>query len=49
MRQLQQTITINTDGVSLTEFTETVAEIVEASGIEAGLAHFFAATPRHRF
>jgi len=41
MRQLQQTITINTDGVSLTEFTEAVAEIVEASGVEAGLAHVF--------
>jgi len=41
MRQFQQTITINTDGASLTEFTEKAARIVEASGISVGLTHIF--------
>jgi len=41
MHQFQQTITINTDDASLTEFTGKVAEIVKASGIMTGLAHVF--------
>ncbi|MFA5958270.1 secondary thiamine-phosphate synthase enzyme YjbQ [Hyphomicrobium sp.] len=41
MRQHQETITIETRGQSLIEFTRDVARILKASGIETGLAHVF--------
>ncbi len=41
MRQHQQTLTIETQGQGLSEFTLDVVEIVGDSGIEIGLAHIF--------
>ncbi|HML28927.1 MAG TPA: secondary thiamine-phosphate synthase enzyme YjbQ [Hyphomicrobium sp.] len=41
MRQYQQTLTIETRGQSLTEFTLDVVQIVSDSEIEVGLAHIF--------
>jgi secondary thiamine-phosphate synthase enzyme len=41
MRQYQQTLTLNTDGQGLTEFTDETARIVAASGIITGLVHVF--------
>ena len=41
MRQYQQTLTLNTDGQGLTEFTDETARIVAASGIVTGLVHVF--------
>ena len=41
MRQFQKTLTIETHGPGLTEFTGKAAEIVAASGIETGLANIF--------
>jgi secondary thiamine-phosphate synthase enzyme len=41
MRQHQETITIETGGQGLIEFTRDVARIAKASGIETGLAHVF--------
>ena len=41
MRQLQQTISIATNGQGLTEFTREVAAVVARSGIATGMAHVF--------
>lgn len=41
MRQHQETLTIETSGQSLVEFTRDVARIVKTSGISSGLAHIF--------
>ena len=41
MRQLQQSILVETAGPGLVEVTSEVAKIVAASGIETGLAHVF--------
>ncbi|MFT3730907.1 MAG: secondary thiamine-phosphate synthase enzyme YjbQ [Hyphomicrobium sp.] len=41
MRQHQQTLTINTRGQGLTEFTLDVVEIVNAAEIEVGVVHIF--------
>ncbi len=41
MRQHQETLTIETHGQSLVEFTADVVQIVRASGIQTGLAHVF--------
>src|SRR6185312_13971637 len=41
MRQYQQTLTLNTDGQGLIEFTDETAQIVAASGIGTGLVHVF--------
>ncbi len=41
MRQYPETLTIQSHGQGLTEFTKDVARIVRASGIETGLAHVF--------
>jgi secondary thiamine-phosphate synthase enzyme len=41
MQQFQQTITLETNGPGLLEFTDKTAQIVAASGISTGLAHIF--------
>ncbi|MBS0233631.1 MAG: YjbQ family protein [Proteobacteria bacterium] len=41
MRQQQETLTIETHGQSLVEFTADVVRIVQASGIQTGLGHVF--------
>jgi secondary thiamine-phosphate synthase enzyme len=41
MQQFQQTITLETNGPGLLEFTDKTAQIVAASGISTGLAHVF--------
>jgi secondary thiamine-phosphate synthase enzyme len=41
MHQHQQTLTLNTNGQGLTEFTDQTARIVGASGVVTGLAHIF--------
>jgi len=41
MRQFQQTIRIETNGQSLIEFTDEVAQIVADSGIRTGVAHVY--------
>lgn len=41
MQQFQQTITLETSGPGLLEFTDKTAQIVAASGISTGLAHVF--------
>jgi secondary thiamine-phosphate synthase enzyme len=41
MRQFQKTLTLETNGPGLTEFTGKAAEIVKASGIETGSVHVF--------
>jgi secondary thiamine-phosphate synthase enzyme len=41
MHQFQQTITLETNGPGLFEFTDKIAQIVAASGISTGIAHVF--------
>ncbi|MET0406845.1 MAG: secondary thiamine-phosphate synthase enzyme YjbQ [Hyphomicrobium sp.] len=41
MRQYQETLTIETRGQSLTEFTRDVARIIKAAGMATGVAHVF--------
>jgi secondary thiamine-phosphate synthase enzyme len=41
MRQHQQTLTLETNGPGLIEFTSETAQIVAASGIATGVAHVF--------
>jgi secondary thiamine-phosphate synthase enzyme len=41
MRQYQRTLTLNTNGQGLIEFTKETADIVAASRIVTGLAHVF--------
>jgi secondary thiamine-phosphate synthase enzyme len=41
MQQFQQTITLETSGPGLLEFTYKTAQIVAASGVSTGLAHVF--------
>jgi secondary thiamine-phosphate synthase enzyme len=41
MRQFQNTLTLETNGPGLIEFTGNVAKIVADSGIETGLVHVF--------
>ncbi|CCB65366.1 MULTISPECIES: secondary thiamine-phosphate synthase enzyme YjbQ [unclassified Hyphomicrobium] len=41
MRQYQQTLTLNTRGQGLSEFTLDVVQIVSDAEIEVGLAHIF--------
>ena len=41
MQQFQQTITLETSGPGLFEFTDRAAQIVAASGVSTGLAHVF--------
>ncbi|HVX35239.1 MAG TPA: secondary thiamine-phosphate synthase enzyme YjbQ [Hyphomicrobium sp.] len=41
MQQFQQTVTLETNGPGLLEFTDKTAQIVAASGISTGLAHVF--------
>jgi secondary thiamine-phosphate synthase enzyme len=41
MRQFQQTLTLETNGPGLLEFTEKIAQIVADSGILTGVAYIF--------
>jgi secondary thiamine-phosphate synthase enzyme len=41
MRQHQETLTLETNGPGLVEFTDETAQIVAASGIGTGLVHVF--------
>ena len=41
MRQHQETLTLETNGPGLIEFTDEMAQIVAASGIGTGLVHVF--------
>jgi secondary thiamine-phosphate synthase enzyme len=41
MHQYQQTLTLETNGPGLIEFTDETAQIVAASGIATGVAHVF--------
>lgn len=41
MRQFQKTLTLETDGPGLIEFTGNAAKIVAEAGIETGLVHVF--------
>ncbi|AGK57866.1 hypothetical protein HYPDE_30958 [Hyphomicrobium denitrificans 1NES1] len=41
MRQFQQTLTLETNGPGLLEFTDKTTQIVAASGILTGVAHVF--------
>ena len=41
MRQFQKTLTLETDGPGLIEFTGKAAKIVAEAGIETGLVHVF--------
>jgi secondary thiamine-phosphate synthase enzyme len=41
MRQFQETLAIENHGQGLVEFTQDVASVVKASGIESGLGHLF--------
>ena len=41
MHQFQQTITLETNGPGLFEFTDKTAQIVATSGISTGIAHVF--------
>ena len=41
MRQYQRTLTLNTNGQGLIEFTKETADVVAASRIVTGLAHVF--------
>ncbi len=41
MRQYQETLTLETTGPGLIEFTDETARVVASSGIVTGLAHLF--------